>query len=205
MNALAHKALIGAALWLPLAGALAAPASAAGPLEITPTLGLGKPSGEGSEAFDAGPEIGVSVAGRLHPQFSLAAHLVYDRLSIEDPPAVVDISAWMIGIQVIPSFHFINGALDVSIGPTLGLFRLSISADGPGNFDTSGTGRGFQVGGRAVVMLAVSPTVSLGPYFSYARMWATNECVTTGGMETCDDDPNNDDEGFWSLGFGVRF
>jgi hypothetical protein len=205
MNVLSKKTMLSAALGAVIAGVLVAPAPAAGQVEITPALGLGKFSGEGSDGFNAGPELGVSVAGRLHPQFSLAALLVYDRLSVEDVPSFADVSAWMVGVQLIPAFHFIQGALDVSLGPTLGLFRFSITADIPGNLDPAVTVRGFQVGGRIAAMLAVNPRVSVGPYFSYARMFATNACAEMGGVEDCNDDPDSDDEGFWSLGFGVRF
>jgi hypothetical protein len=50
------------------------------------------------------------------------------------------------------------------------------------------------------------PSVSIGPYFSYGRLMATRACQEEPGTsEQCDNDPDNDDEGLWSMGLAAKF
>lgn len=183
-----------------------ASAAEAGTLEITPTLGLGKLSGNGSDSWNLGVGAGVAVGGRLHQNFSLAGQISYDGLSPDVPASAgVDVSAYMLQLRVIPAFHFGQGPMDFSIAPTLGLFFLSLSAEAGGQ-SASASVRGYQLGAVAALLYAIHPSVSLGPYFSYARLWATKACEQMpGSSEQCNGDPKNDDEGFWSLGVAAKF
>jgi len=181
-------------------------AAQAGTLEITPTLGLGKLAGNGSSDWDLGVGLGVAVGGRLHPNFSLAGQASYEGMNADVPSgADVDVSAYMLQFRLVPAFHFEQGSLDFSIGPTLGLFFLNLSAESGGQ-EASGSIRGYQLGAITSLLFAINPSVSIGPYFSYARLWASETCEEApGGSEQCNGDPKNDDEGFWSLGLAAKF
>jgi hypothetical protein len=180
-------------------------AAQAGTLEVTPTLGLGKLSGNGSEAWDLGVGLGVAVGARLAPNFSLAGQASYEGLSPDVPAgAGVDVSAYMLQFRVVPAFHVVKDNLDFSFAPTLGMFFVNLSAEAGGQ-SASGSVRGYQLGAMTSLLFAINPNVSLGPYFSYARLWATQTCEESGGSEQCDGDPENDDEGFWSVGLALKF
>ena len=188
--------------------ATASAAQAAGALEIIPTLGLGKPSGNGSSNFDPAVGLGLSVGGRLHANFSLAGQANYDMVSPDLPGASeagVDVSAYMLQFRVFPAFHLTQGTVDFALGPTLGLFFLNVSAEGGGQTATASV-RGYQLGFLTSVLFQVHPVVSIGPYFSYGRLIASEACEKDpGASEVCDSSPDNDDEGFWSLGVAAKF
>jgi hypothetical protein len=94
---------------------------------------------------------------------------------------------------------------DFSIGPTLGLFFINLTAEGGGQSATASV-RGYQLGFLTSVFFEVHPSVSIGPYFSYGRLLATRACNEEPGIsEQCDNDPDNDDEGFWSMGVAAKF
>jgi len=186
----------------------ASAAEAAGALEIIPSVGLGKPSGTGSSSFDVGVGLGLSVGGRLHPNFSLAGQASYDGMSPDVPEATsagVDVSGYMLQFRVVPAFHFTQDTLDFSVGPTLGLFYMNLTAEAGGQ-SASASVRGYQLGLLTSLLFQVHPTMSIGPYFSYGRLLASKACQEApGSSEQCDSDPDNDDEGFWSLGVAAKF
>jgi hypothetical protein len=181
-----------------------AAAMAAGPLEVTPMVGIGKPSGEGSDNFSPGLRLGLSAGARLHPNISVHGMLGYDRLNPDDVPSSADISVYMAGVQGAALFHVIADRIDLALGPAVGLFYLHLSAQGLAAGGSASV-RGYDLGLYATMLIAVNESLAVGPYFSFMRMWATKACETLGPQETCDDSPENDDEGFWSLGLGVRF
>jgi hypothetical protein len=179
------------------------------PLEVMPALGLGKATGRGSDNVDLGPGFLLSIGARLHPMASLGAQLNVDRPAIDVDLPGVDASSWICRIQLIPAFHGGNEKVDFAFGPTLGLFYMPTSFEGDtpfGRVEGSVSARGYTLGVQAWLMARLSPSLSLGPVFSYGRLWATKTCVEgTGTPRECDDSPNNDDEGYWNLSLGALF
>ena len=189
---------------LTAAGLGTAGVARANQLELSAGLGLGKPTGDGADEF--GPDVGgaISVGTRVHPNFGVHLRLAFDRLGADDPP-VGDISLWMARLQVEPSAHVVQGAVDFSLGPTLGLFYQSGEFDSPGPGDGEGSARGFSFGARVNLQFRVNADLAIGPYFAYDRLFPTQACVTFGTMaEVCDDDPD-DDQGFWQIGLAATF
>jgi hypothetical protein len=177
---------------------LTAPAAAMGNFELIPSIGMGKPTGNGFERFELALGLGLAAGARVSPNLSVGAQFGYQTMSAENQPSEVDIS--MLRLQVVPAFHYVQDALDFSVGPTLGFFFMDASAPG-----ASVSVTGLDLGLTASLMFAVSPQVSLGPIISYSRLFATEACAEMGGSEACDDDPENDDEGMFTVMFGVRF
>jgi hypothetical protein len=178
--------------------------SVAHAVDITPMLGVGQPAGTWGDNYNLGVGVGVAVSGRLHPQFSLGGQVAYEGMNPKAPAPVIESSAYMIRLQVIPAFHLVRGRLDLALGPTVGLFRFkgSASLDGPVHF--SETVEGAEVGAIAEAMFHVTPSVALGPYLSYARLWAWEHCMASGSQRDCGN-VSNDGQAFWDIGLGVRF
>lgn len=178
-------------------------------LEVMPGLGLGKATGEDSDEIELGPGLFVAVGARMHPRASLRGQLSVDRPGIDDGGSGIDVSFWMFRAEVVPAFHFGNEKVDVGVGPALGLFYMRASAEvsSPlGNAEASVSARGFTLGVQTWLMARVSPEVSLGPVFSYGRLWATKACFEEANLpETCDDSPDNDDQGYLNLSLGLLF
>jgi hypothetical protein len=178
----------------------AIPARAA-ELEVMPMIGIGNLTGSDSEQFSAGAGFGLAVGGRFSPNFSLAGQLGYQVLS---PDTDLDVSFDMVRVQVVPALHFSDPRIDFSIGPTLGMFFMDASTSVFGQTH-SASAHGLELGITSALLFAVGAKVSLGPYLSWARLWATETCQQSNSSEVCDSNPRNNDEGFWTLGFGVRF
>ena len=173
--------------------------------EVVPIVAISKLSGEGSDILSPGPLVGLSIGVRIDPLFSLHFETDYSRLNFDSPPGY-EASGHKIDIQLVPSFHLVLGAYDISLGPTLGLFWLS--ADAHSLVRTASTSaRGRHLGGRLLIVVAVTKEISVGPIASYARAWESRVCLTeNGGTERCNEHPEgSDNEGFWSAGLAARF
>jgi hypothetical protein len=189
---------------LTAAGLGTAGVARANQLELSAGLGLGKPTGEGADQFGLDVGGAISAGARVHPNFGVQFRLAFDRLAPDDPP-VGDVSLWMARLQVEPAAHVVQGAVDFSLGPTLGLFYQSGEFDSPGPADGEGFARGFSFGARVNLQFRVNAGLAIGPYFAYDRLFPTKACVTFGTMaEVCDDDPD-DDQGFWQIGLAASF
>jgi hypothetical protein len=202
-----HLRLLLAAFLLP---ATASVVHAEPPLEVMPGLGMGRVTGESSDEIDVGPGFLLSIGARLHPMVSLRGQLNVDRPTVDPDLPGVDGSLWVWRIQLIPALHLGNEKVDFGFGPTLGLFYMptSAEADTPlGRLEMDGSARGYTLGVQAWLMAKVSPSLSLGPVFSYGRLWATKVCIeATDTPEECDDSPENDqDTGYWNLSIGALF
>jgi hypothetical protein len=193
--------------FLLLAGASAARAQST--LEVMPGLGFGKATGNDSDEVDAGPGLFLSVGARLNPRASLRGQLSLDKPEDDSDIPGLKASFWLWRAQLVPAVHVGNERLDFAVGPALGLvyMRASIEGNTPfGRIEGHVTTRGFTLGGQAWLMARVSPGLSLGPVFSYGRLWATKSCSEASGQgEVCDDDPDNDDAGYWNLSLGLLF
>ena len=188
---------------------LAAPAAHAQPqLELMPALGLGQPMGRGSDTMDVGPGVMVSVGARMHPMASLRGQLTVDRPGVDSELPGVDASLWMFRGEIVPAFHLGNEKIDVGVGPAAGFFYMRTDVEGStpvAPVEATGMARGFTLGLQTWLMVRVNPQLSVGPVFSYGRLWASKVCFKEqGGPEMCDE-PDNDDEGYWNLWLGVLF
>jgi hypothetical protein len=174
-------------------------------VEVMPTLGIGKPTGNGSDSFDYGLHGGVSVGGRLVPMLSLHGQLKLDWLSPDSPPGG-ESSGYMAALQVAPLFHIATPKIDFVVGPTLGFFFMSLSTEAL-NIEATADARGIQLGFQAALLITVSPTAAIGPFLDFSRQWATRLCTNLAGgsTEVCDDSPENDDEGFLRFGVAAWF
>lgn len=182
-------------------------ARADGSFEIIPQLGIGEPTGKGSSGYGPGLGLAVALGERITPLFSLHGELGYDWLNFSDVPAGIDISGHVLHLLAAPAFHAASGQADLSLGPTLGFFQISNDLKASQlSSQASATAHGWQLGVRIMVLIAFNPSTSVGPYFSFARLWASKVCVASNGAaEICDDSPSNNDEGFWNLGIAARF
>jgi hypothetical protein len=179
-------------------------------LEVMPSVGLGKATGDGADEMDLGPALLLSIGARMHPNASLGGQLIIDKPGIDgDVPPGVDVSFWMFRGQIVPAFHVANEKVDFAFGPSLGLVYMRLGVEGNtgfGDVESTLTARGFTLGVQAWLMARVTPQLSLGPVFSYGRLWFTKVCAKSSGEpEECDNDPDNDDAGYWNLSFGLLF
>ena len=173
-------------------------------LEVSPSLAMGKPAGDGSENFGLDVGAAAALGARLHPNFSMNLRVAFDRLAPDDPP-LVDASMWMARLQLNPAAHVVQERVDFSLGPTFGVFYQSVDVDVPGPTDAEGSARGFVLGALVTLMFRANADFAVGPFFAYDRLFPTNSCVTVGSMpEQCEDDPD-DDAGFWQIGVSARF
>lgn len=201
-----HVLVLGAFLFFEAASV----AQAAPKLETMAGLGLGKATGDGSEEVDHGLGLLLGVGARLSPWTSLRGQLNVDRPRPDTMEFDGDLSYWILRAQIVPAFHLGNDKVDFGIGPTLGLFLLRFRGDATifgDKYELKAAARGYTIGAQAWMMARVSPRVSLGPVFSYGRLWATNVCLkATGVPEECDRSPENDGEdGYWNLSVAALF
>jgi hypothetical protein len=189
---------------LVLSFALAPVAHAGDGFEIIPIAGLGKPTGKGSDGYDPGVNLTLSLGGRFSPFFALHGQIVYDRLGVDNYRGFSS-TGYVARVLVVPSLHWVVDRFDLSIAPSLGFFALSTRAEGLGQkLETSARGR--QLGAQMMALYTLNRTVALGPMLSWARMWATNMCLRQTNLgEVCDGDPDNHDEGYWNVGLAARF
>jgi hypothetical protein len=174
-------------------------------LELTPTMGLGKPTGEGSSHFNASIGFGVGAAFRPIPQLALGGQLSLDTLSADTGPIAADTSIYMVRALLTPALHFGSGPIDFALGPTFGFFYLHESLSFMG-LDATASARGYQLGFATSLLYAVNPIVAFGPYVSWSHLWATRSCETMGSVEVCDGKPDNTGSpGFVSGGVAARF
>ncbi|HEY0709406.1 MAG TPA: hypothetical protein VGG33_21530 [Polyangia bacterium] len=187
-----------------LGAGLTAPATAAAQVEVMPIVGIGELTDANEQTYDAGLVVGLGVGARVSELLSLQMHLEYDRLNI-DESIREDAAGHVLHLALSPAFHIVRDKFDLSLGPTFGIWRFSTNFE-VGNQDGSFTMRGTEVGLRASFLIAASPLISMGPSFGYSRMWTSKVCLKAGDViETCDTDPDRDDDGFWSLAFAARF
>jgi hypothetical protein len=184
----------------PAQDAIAAPVP-----EVVPIIAICKPSGEDTDILSPGPLVGLSVGVRVNPLFSLHVETDYSRLNFDSPPEF-ETSGHKTDVQLVPAFHVIFGAYDISLGPTLGLFWMSAETHNLVQ-STSISSRGRHFGGRLLIAVAVTKRISVGPIASYARMWESRVCLTqNGGAEGCNEHPRgSDNAGFWSAGLAAQF
>ncbi|HEY0714703.1 MAG TPA: hypothetical protein VGF45_18625 [Polyangia bacterium] len=188
---------------LVLGAALMAPATAAAQIEVMPLIGVGELTDAAGESYDAGLVVGLSVGARLSTLVSIQAQGEYDRLNI-DNSIRVDEEGHVARLALSPAFHLVRDKIDLSLGPTFGVWRFSTNFQ-VANQEGSFTMRGTELGVRASMLFGASPLVSVGPTFGYVRMWTSKTCLKAIGSETCNTDPDRDDDGFWSLAFAARF
>jgi hypothetical protein len=181
------------------------PARPAALLEVTPSLGLGKPTGDGSSQFNASVGFGVGAAIRPMPQLSLGGQFNLDTLSLDAGQLESDMSIYMIRVLLTPALHLGSGPIDFAVGPTFGFFYMHASTSVMGVDWHSGV-RGYQLGLAATFFYAVNPAFAIGPYLSWSRLWATRVCQSMGSTEVCDGSPENSGTpGFLSAGVAARF
>jgi len=189
-------------LALVLAGVPAAHASDG--FEIMPSVGIGQPTGDGSDGYSPAFHLGLSLGGRFDPRFSLHGQFAYDRLGVDNYRGA-SLNGYVARLLVVPSLHLVQDRFDVALGPVLGLYAISTRSEGLG-VQVKGSFRGRQLGVESMVLYTLNRYMALGPVVSYARMWLTNACLqVTGLAESCDGDPASADHGFWNVGVAARF
>lgn len=192
---------------LAIAMATAGLARGAGAVELMPILGVGVPTGRGSDSFGAGLHSGISVGGHLSPRLSLHGQFEWALLNPNDVPDGANYTGVIVLLSVAPLFHLLDedSSADIVLGPTMGVFGISEQLEFLGETANASV-QGFHLGLAAAAYFRVSRIVRLGPYLEYNRLWADKVCVEfPGTSEVCDDDPDNDDEGFFSLGGSAKF
>lgn len=186
--------------------------------EMIPMLGFGEPTGEDSEVFDTGFHFGVSLGGRVSNAVSLHGQLhihsiAFDNAEIADKAGVseeevdaIDMGGALVMLGFAPLFHLAGDSSDVDfvLGPSLGVFGLSMTFS-DGLDEITGNVSGLHIGVNAGLFFRVGERASLGPYFHYSRLFAEESCVEVDGIEECDSDPENEDEGVYLLAFAMSF
>jgi hypothetical protein len=146
-------------------------------------LGANSFAGSNSKDLGLGGRLGTILGGRINPQFSINGELTLDSLNVKNDS---NLKVAEFDLALSPLFHVHRGALEIVVGPKLGLAGGSSELTGaPGGTDKS-TVSGFVFGANAGAFGAVSPSVSLGGMLTFAGRKFTKMCETpAGGAETC--------------------
>jgi len=161
---------------------------------LLPYAGLHAHEGATGRDQDAGFRLGSLLGYRVNGQFSLNAELTIDFLNIVNQPAGVRATGAEVDLALSPLFHFDAGALELVLGPKLGIWGGVVDTkDDYGTVQTSAAG--LVVGGSAGAFLPLGNGASLGGLFSFVVRTVSNMCLKPdGGAQTCMDTPSADSE-----------
>jgi len=165
-----------------------------GALLLLPYAGLHAHEGTTGQDRDAGFRIGSLLGYRMNGQFSLNAELTIDFLNIVNQPAGTSAEGAEIDLALSPLFHFDAGALEVVIGPKLGIWGGAV--DTKDDFGTvQDSASGLVVGGNLGAFLPLGNGASLGGLVSFVVRTVSNTCTKPdGGGQKCMDTPHADSE-----------
>ena len=171
-------------------------------------LGAGCLFGEGSD--DYSPNVGVSLS--LGPSFGdyLAVPLVFQlqTLDVDVAEFVEDEGGQILIMAISPEIDPLGSVdwLKVPVGPYLGFAEISTKAAYDGTSSTA-IAKGFYLGGRLGLYFRLGRTgLWAGASITVARFYHREECVSTGSDNTsCDNDPVQTDEGYYSVSTGLRW
>jgi len=165
-----------------------------GALLLLPYLGLHAHEGTTGQDQDVGFRIGSLLGYRMNGQFSLNAELAIDFLNIVNQPARTHASGAEVDLALSPLFHFDAGALELVLGPKLGIWGGVVDTkDDSGTFQSSDTG--LVVGGNVGAFLPLGNGASMGGLVSFVVRTVSHTCAKPdGGSQTCMDTPHADSE-----------
>jgi hypothetical protein len=150
-----------------------------------PTIGVHSFQNDSATNLDAGLRLGALVGARINDSLSLNAEATLDLVNPSNVPPGVDITALQFHIAFSPLIHATSGAVELVVGPKLGLFALSLDASGGGQKSSSSV-HGWLYGVNVGAFGRVNDTLSMGALVSFDFERATEECDTEPGFsEMC--------------------
>lgn len=165
-----------------------------GALLLLPYFGVQANEGSTGQDQNAGLRLGGMIGYRANGQFSFNAELTMDVLNPKNAPKGVDLSGVGVDLAFSPLFHFDAGALELVIGPKLGVGVTLVDAvDDVGKIETSATG--FVYGANLGAFLPLSNGASLGALVNFEVRNVSQTCTKIyDGAEACVDrsDANSD-------------
>jgi hypothetical protein len=147
---------------------------------------------------------GALLGARIAEKFSINGELSIDLVNVKNAPAGTQANRSELDLAVSPLFHFRTRALEVVIGPKLGLWFGSFGLTSGGRTLDSETARGLVGAANAGVFVPVSKGLALGGMFSVALKSFGRTCATPiGQAETCNPSPSLDAEKVLGLNVGA--
>jgi hypothetical protein len=162
--------------------------------------------GQGGQDFGVGFVAGALLGARIGEKFSLNGELTIDLVNVKNAPAGTQATRSELDLAVSPLFHFRTSALEIVVGPKLGLWFGSFGLKSGGSTLDSESARGLVGAANAGVFVPVSKGVSLGGMFSFVLKSFSRTCATPiGQAETCNPSPSLDSEKVLGLNVGALF
>jgi len=159
-----------------------------GALLLLPYLGfqsnVGTTGRDQNVGFRMGSMIGYRTEGG---QFSFNAELTLDVLNLQNAPVGVELTGVGLDLAFSPLFHFDAAALEVAVGPKIGIGGDFIEAkDATGTIQTS-TG-GFSYGANVGAFLPLGNGASIGALVNFQVRTVSQACTKIySGSDACVD------------------
>jgi hypothetical protein len=150
-----------------------------------PYLGVHSYQNQEASAYDPGARLGVLLGGRVGEVASLNGELSVNRSNVHGLPSTTRFEETNVVFAFSPLFHLPAGAVELALGPKLGIFVIERSVSDTGaslhlNVD------GYALGANLGFFIPVSPLTSLGVLVSYDLLFADQACQTVASAaETC--------------------
>lgn len=181
--------------------ALAAPVPAV-EIEVSPVVGISQPVEDDGNGYDPGLHLGLGVGARLH---ALASLQVQGNFHLLNPDKSDDFDGFAWSINVGPLFHVPGlDPLDLVIGPVVGYYRGDLYTTVLGE-RAGGSQRGYQLGFVGSLFFETAGGLHIGPSVSYVWLYPTEVCGEVLGARACDDNPDGDGDGVFTVGLSLRF
>jgi hypothetical protein len=161
-----------------------------GALLLMPYLGVQANEGATGQDQNAGFRMGGLIGYRANGQFSFNGELTIDVLNLKDAPPGVDLTGAGVDLAFSPLFHFDAGALELAVGPKIGVgVTVLQSQDDLGTIENSTTG--FLYGVNLGAFLPLGNGASLGALVGFEVRTVSQVCSKYhSGSETCVDTSN---------------
>lgn len=159
-----------------------------GALLLLPYLGFQANEGSTGRDQDVGFRMGSMIGYRTDGgQFSFNAELTLDILNLKNAPVGIDLTGVGIDLAFSPLFHFDAGALELALGPKIGIGGHLIDAkDSTGTVQTSTNG--FSYGVNAGAFLPLGNGASIGALVNFQVRTVSQACTKIyNGSDDCVD------------------
>ena len=161
-----------------------------GALLLLPYLGVHANEGVTGQDQDAGFRLGGLIGYRANGQFSFNVELTIDVLNLKNAPKGVDLSGGGVDLAFSPLFHFDAGALELVVGPKIGVgVTIVDAADSVGTIENSRNG--FEYGVNLGAFLPLGNGASLGALVNFEVRTVSQTCTKIyDGSDDCVDASN---------------
>ena len=162
--------------------------------------------GQSGQDFGVGFVAGALLGARIGEKFSLNGEVTIDLVNVKNARAGTQANRSELDLAVSPLLHFRTRALEVVVGPKLGLWFGNFGLTSGGQTLDTETARGLVGAVNAGVFLPVSKDMALGGMFSLVLKSFSRTCHTLiGQAETCNPSPSLDAEKVVGFNVGALF